>query len=498
MIISKSNYLTFLKHPAWFWLEKHQPEMLPKHDDNTIALFAAGHTFESYAEQLFPHGHTLGYTSNGQFDYSLYASLPDRTMEAVHGEHSVLFQGRVEVDGLTCIFDVLERTAMVTFNLYEIKSSSSVRRDHEYDLAFQTYVLEKAGLSIDKISVIHVNSEYVRKGDIDPHQIADETEVTNAVRVLLPETETTIAKARETLALPEMPDPSPRHCRNGSTSEWLPIYESITDNLPPYTIYQLSGIGVRKITPLEDAGITLITDIPDDFPLTSKQQVQVAVTKTNTPYIDTEKITDFIAALKFPLYFLDYETFSNVIPPYDGLRPYQQIPFQYSLHIKATPEAPLEHREYLHTTSDMPLPSLLAQLSQDIGTEGTVLVWYETFEKGRNVEMAHLVPEYNEFLYQLNDRVVDLMTPFAKGWYADKDFYGKSSIKNVLPVLVPELSYKALAIQNGSTAQRVWSELVQQGLHQENRDEIETELRKYCELDTLAMVKIFEVLTQIK
>lgn len=495
MILSKSSYLTYLKHPAWLWLLANDPDKIPKHDEDTLAIFAAGHRFEEYVEQLFAGGYTLGYTVDEQFDWKLYQSLPERTTEALQAEHTVLFQGRVEIDGLTCIFDVLERNPMGTFNLYEIKSSSSAKREHEYDLAFQTHVLERSGITIDKIAVIHVNSEYVSNGEIEPEQIADETEVTNAVRELMPETAENVAKALHVMSLPEMPDPSPRHARNGSFYEWLPIYEAIVGEFPPYSIYHLAGVGARRVGELEDIGVTFIKDIPEDFTLTTRQQSQVLATKRDERHVDTGRIRAFMDMLQYPLYFLDYETFSSVIPPFDGLRPYQQVPFQYSLHIVEHPGAPLQHREYLHTGNTLPVRDLLAQMVKDIGPEGTVLVWHESFEKGRNVEMASLAPEYNAFLYGLNDRVIDLKTPFSAEWFVDKDFYGSASIKNVLPVLAPDLTYKDLAIRDGNTAQRVWMELVQQGLHQDKRAEILEDLRRYCHLDTLAMVKIWEKLT---
>jgi hypothetical protein len=496
MILSKSSYLTYLKHPAWLWLLANDPEIIPKPDADTLAIFASGHRFEEYAEQLFYDGYTLGYTVDGHFDWKLYQSLPERTTEALNSDHTVLFQGRVEVDGLTCIFDVLERTAMGTFNLYEIKSSSSAKREHEYDLAFQTYVLEKVGITVDKIAVIHVNSEYVRNGEVDPKQIADETDVTNAVRALMAETAENIAKALAVMVLSEMPDPSPRFARNGAFYEWLSIYEAIVGEFPPYSIYHLAGVGARKIGELEDIGVTLINDIPEEFALTSRQLSQVQAVKRNQQHIDHERIEQFINTIQYPLYFLDYETFSGVIPPFDNLRPYQQVPFQYSLHIIELPDAEVQHKEYLHTENTLPVYNLLAQMVQDIGPDGTVLVWHESFEKGRNVEMASLAPEYNAFLYNLNDRIIDLKTPFAEEWFVDKDFFGSASIKDVLPVLAPDLTYKDLNIRDGNTAQRVWMELIQQGLHQDKREGILNDLRQYCELDTFAMVRIWKYLYQ--
>lgn len=497
MTLSKSNYLTYLKHPAWLWLEKHDKVKLPETDDDTQAVFDAGNLFETYAEELFPSGHTLGYKTNSRFDGDKYFALPDLTKEALSGEHTVLFQGRLEVDGITCIFDVLERNAMGTYNLYEIKSSTKAKPEHEHDLAFQTLVLERAGLSIENIYVIHVNTEYVRNGDIDPKEIADATEVTSAVRSLIDFTAEEVEKAKAVMNAPTMPDPSPRFARNGAFNEWLKIYESIEGEFDTYSIYNLCTIGARRAGELEDIGVNAIADIPEEFNLTTKQHYQVEATKHGEQIINVEEIHRFLGTLQYPLYFLDYETFASVIPPFDGLRPYQQVPFQYSLHVLESPDAPLQHKEYLHAENTLSVEPLLQQLIKDVGGEGSVVVWYQSFEKSRNVEMAALAPEYNQFLYNLNDRVIDLMIPFAEGWFIDKNFFGSASIKKVLPVLVPELSYKDLNIHGGNTAQRVWMETVLQGKNSKQKEKVMDDLRKYCELDTLAMVKIWKVLQSV-
>lgn len=497
MTLSKSNYLTYLKHPAWLWLEKNAKDKLPEYDEDTQAMFAAGNLFEDYAEQLFPDGVTLGYKTDGHFDGKKYWALPNVTKEALSGEDTVLFQGRLEVEGITCIFDVLERNAMGTYNLYEVKSSTKAKPEHEQDLAFQTLVLEKSGLTIENIFVIHVNTEYVRKGDIEIDEITDKTEVTSAVRSLMAETEVNVEKAKAVMSQSEMPDPSPRFARNGAFSEWLGIYESLVGEFDKYSIYNLCTVGARKSGEFEDMGVKTIAEIPEDFNLTTKQHHQVQATKRDERLIDKEEVKRFMGTLQYPLYFLDYETFSEVIPPFDGLRPYQQVPFQYSLHVLESPDAELVHKEYLHTEKTLPVRSLLEQMKEDISPEGSVIVWYQSFEKGRNAEMAALEPDFNKFLYDINDRVIDLMIPFAEGWFVDKDFFGSASIKAVLPVLVPELSYKDLNVQNGTAAQRIWTQTVQEGKGVEKKDEIMTDLRKYCELDTLAMVKIWEVLNKV-
>jgi hypothetical protein len=172
------------------------------------------------------------------------------------------------------------------------------------------------------------------------------------------------------------------------------------------------------------------------------------------------------------------------------------VPFQYSLHIQHEPGGELEHKEYLHTENSNPIPPLLKKLKEDMEGKGSVLVWYETFEKGRNKEMAEFAPEYKDFLEDVNDRIVDLMLPFKEGKYVHKNFYGSASIKKVLPVLVPELSYKELGVQDGGTALRTWCEAFLEEKH-DDKEKVAADLIEYCKLDTLAMVKILEALKKV-
>ncbi|MBU1164630.1 DUF2779 domain-containing protein [Patescibacteria group bacterium] len=494
MILSKSNYLLYLKHPAWLWLEKHDKSKLPEVDEDTQAIFDAGNLFESYAEKLFPDGVTLGYKTDGEFDSRKYKALPEETKQAIENNVKVIFQGRFEIDSTTCIFDVLERNENGTYNLYEIKSSTKVKKEHEHDLAFQTIVLEKSGLKIENIFVIHVNNEYVRDGEIDYKEITIITEVTSAVRSRIEETIVSIEDAKAVMALTDMPDPSPRHTGLGAYREWLEIYKILNPNLDKYSVLNLSSPGTKRIGDFEDDGITTISDIPDDANLTVKQRRQVSATKSGKRSINKKEIKAFLKAFRFPLYFLDYETLAGVIPTYDGVRPYQQIPFQYSLHVLESPDTKLEHKEYLHTKNTLPVEHLLKKLKKDIGTKGSIVVWYQSFEKSCNMTMAEFTPKYKNFLVDINDRIVDLMTPFAEGWYVDKDFFGSASIKDVMPVLIPDLSYKDLHIQGGNSAQRIWMETVINGKNQDNKKQIMDDMIKYCTLDTLAMVKIYEVL----
>ena len=480
--------MLFLKHPAWLWLKKHDKAKLPAIDAALQAMFDDGKLFETYADKLFPDAVRLGNNS-----YQAYLNLPKRTkQELIKGTNTIL-QGRLEGEGITCIFDVLQKVGDHEYDLTEIKSSTEVKEEHILDLAFQTIVLEECGLSIRKIYVIHVNNEYVRNGEIDIREFTSREDVTERVRDSIPDTKVGIEKALKVAHSPSAPDYSPRHAGNGALSEWMDIYHLLFPEKHSHSIFKLTRINAKLIGQFEDLGVERIQDIPETIELNEKQLRQVKVNKENVRIIKKEKIQQFLKNLIYPLYFLDYETFKSVVPPFDRTRPYQQIPFQYSLH-KLDKEGILTHTEYLHLAHSNPTLPLVKQLVKDIGTSGTVLVWYESFEKGRNKELGEMYPEYKDAMEKLNSRVVDLIIPFAEGWYVDKDFFGSTSIKKVMPVLITDLSYDKLLIQEGEGASREWTETIFEEKNKEKREIIVQALREYCRLDTLAMVQLYKFL----
>ncbi len=491
MIISKSEYMMFLKHPAWLWLKKHDKSKLPPPDDNLQAMFDAGNAFEVYAEQLFSDGVRLGFN-----DYQEYLSLPARTEKALADGAKTIFQGRFEYGQITFICDVLQVVGDKLVDLTEIKSSTKVKPEHELDLAFQAYVLQQCGWQVRNVSVVHVNTDYVRQGEIDPAKLTATTDVTHDVKMRLVQTERDIKSALHVVAQPTMPDPSPARCRLGCLPEWMDIYRGLR-TVEKGSIYELTRIDPSLIGVLEEEGITELKNIPPDIIQNDKQKIQLEVVRSGKPIIHKDKIRNFLDSLTYPLYFFDYETLSSVVPYFDGMRPYAQYPFQYSLHVIDQPGGELRHSGYLHSDNSNPAEALSRTLTSQISTTGSVLTWYMPFEKSCNTTLGELVPEYAEFYQELNSRIMDLMTPFSKGWYVDAAFGGSASIKKVMPALIPSLSYKELDIQEGGAAQRLWMESVLDGKHQEQKQDILANLNKYCELDTLAMVEIYDFLQKL-
>ena len=498
MALSKSDYMLYLRHPAWLWLKKHEKHRLPPVDENTQAMFDAGHKFESYAERLFPEGVKLGFNN-----YQEYKNLVQKTRDTLNNGTKTVFQGRFEAAGITCIVDVLDRVDDNTFDLLEIKSSTKVKPEHEYDLAFQLGVLEKSGIAIRNVSIVHVNNEYIRDGEIEPQKICSVTDVTGAVNRLGQITKDQIQEAFQVLQSEAIPDISPRyvnHLNISNTSwfqDWLEVYKALNPDIDEYSIYHLSYPNSEQIGKLEDAGVEFIQDVPEEYSLRPKQQAQIQTTRSNQRIIEIEKIKEFINDFVLPLYFFDYETLSDVIPFFDGMKPYKDYPFQYSLHIIREPGEQVEHKEYLHQDNSNPMPGLLEQLTKDIGSTGTILAWNMGYEKGINQTMAELYPRHKELLENINDRMDDLMLPFSKMWLVDKNFFGSASLKYVLPVMVPELSYKDLKVQDGLYARRLWTQTILENRYQDHKEEILAALSAYCTLDTFAMVRILEELKQV-
>ncbi|MCA9349835.1 DUF2779 domain-containing protein [Candidatus Saccharibacteria bacterium] len=492
--ISKSDYMLWLKHPAWLWLKKHHPKSLPPIDQDTQAIFDAGHLFEEYAEGLFDNPLKLGFDS-----YQEYLSLPDRTRKALDSStKQAILQGRVEQDSLTCIFDVLEPLESGGYNLYEIKSSTKPKPEHYQDLAFQKLVLEKSGLKIDKIYLIHLNSFFVKKRDkIDPKKLTKVVEVTAEVLELSSQTAQNVALVKATASQIDSPDLSPAFASKYGLRDWLTIYKYLEPNLPEDSIYNLYGISLEQVQSAKETNTQKIEDLDPKLLIRSKQKQQYQAWRQPSPIVDKARIKDFLDQMVFPLYFLDYETMGSVIPILNGTKPYQQIPFQYSLDILESESSQLKHYNYLHTENTNPSSELSQALLSEIGSKGTILAWNMGFEQKCNQTLAKLSSDHELGLLGLNPRFMDLMQPFMEGWYIDKRFMGSASIKKVLPVLVPELSYQELAINQGASAQRVWMETVIGGKHQERREEIFSDLIKYCNLDTYAMVEIYRFLARL-
>jgi hypothetical protein len=464
--LTKSAYLQYLRCPQEFWLQMKQPLFVSEpYSLEYEHLRQQGYAVQQLARKL----DRFKTADNVVFDFE----RPFQTAD-LYARCDI-----VATDQATGVVDI-----------YEIKAAASVKEDHYDDVAFQRLTAERAGFSVGRCYVITMNGEYVRHGEIDLDEIFVISDVTDAVDERM---EATTRQAKEAVGyLKKVPVPSlAEYCLEKKLDcEFIKLH---FPGLPDYTVFDIAFLKHEKRRTLLAQGVIAITDVPDDFPLSKKQRMQISAAKSGQTVIDHDGISRRIDSWEYPLQFLDYETFSYAIPQFDGVRPFQQMCFQYSLHTIDYPGGEPRHSYFLSHGDDDPPRAMAAALKDAMsGGIGTVFVWYESFEKTRNSEMAEMFPEYAAFFEEMNERTVDLMKIFSDNLYVHPEFKGRSSIKKVLPVVVPEMSYASLGIGDGMTATISWSRAVRwEAMDADTRQKIFDDLEKYCELDTLAMVEIF-------
>lgn len=467
-MLSKTDFLLFLESPMHLWAKSHDHIQI--------------RTKTVYEQHLIQQGQRVEALAK---DYIESFLLPK------YDPAQLLWQpayndGQFEIRADALIWD---KTREV-YDLYEIKSSTSVHKEHEYDITFQVLLLEEI-LNLRRISIIHIDKNYQFDGELD---LANIFIVEDVIENVENRRKDVGILRQEALAVTQMPTPDPAlACTKPNT---CPCPDLCHPDLPKHPIYDIPYIG-RKANQLREMGIIEIQGIPASFNLNQKQQKHIRAVKTGQPLIDEEAIKESLSALKFPLYFLDYETFNPAIPLFPDYHPYEHIVFQYSLHVIKKPGSEPEHFDCLITEKIDPAPIIVPNLVKNLGSEGSVIVWNQSFEAHRNQDLASHCPSFKAQLESINDHLYDLMLIFRDGLFVHPDFHGSASLKAVLPVLCPELSYDELDISNGEEAMMTWYWLQTANLAQEDLEQTRAAMREYCKLDTFAMVAILEKLEKI-
>lgn len=492
MIISKTIFLDYVFCPKNTWLKLHKPELLDQFELSAFEqnLMEQGNEVEAEARKLFPDG--VEVLERGE-------DAVEKTRELMEERTPCIFQATFIEDGFIARNDALVWDAENTcWNLYEIKGTNSLKEggnDHNHidDLTFQASVLSRADVPVGKYFLVHLNKEYVRFGALNTKELFLIEDQTEAVLENLPNIEEKMKTAKEYLNSKKEPAGSCECIYNGR-SKHCTTFKYSNPEVPNYSVHDISRIGAskRKLEALVERKIFDIIDVPHDMEFSDIQSNQIAVHRKREPMIDTEGIHNELRDLKFPLYFFDYETYAPAIPAFDGFRPYQRIPFQFSLHILNKLGDEMEHVEYLHEELSDPSPHVARLLDEHIGTTGTVIAWNKSFEAGVNRELGERNPEYRETMERVNRMLYDLMDVFKKQHFVHPEFRGSTSIKKVLPVLVPELSYKELGIKEGGQASNAWWEMISPKTDEEISAQIAKDLKIYCGLDTYAMYAIWE------
>ncbi len=489
--LSKSDFLKYLCCPSYLWLFKYKKEIVPQNEEEAAKhRLEQGNEVETWARKLFPEGKMV----EARFD-----EARQETENLVKKGIKTIFQATVFTGkGLLAKADVMKfDNKTKTWTLHEVKSSNSVKNDskhqHIEDVAFQKTAFQDAGYKMGKTYLIHLNKEYVRRGELQPDKLFVEEDVSDRVDKILPNIRAMAYDALESLKTSE--EPKGCSCKLKSKLNHCPTFAYLNPDIPQYSVFNITRLRGKNLALLIDDEIYSVDEVPDDIKLSPIQRNQVTVAKTKEPIVDRPAIAQMLEELDFPLHFLDYEAVATALPLYRGVHPYQHIPFQYSLHILPKPGARLEHHQFLDQVGkDLPVEQLLKSLADVSDERGSVIVWHKSFETGRNTEMAKMFPSYADLLKNLNDRIFDLKDIFAKQHYVHHGFGGSNSIKSVLPVLVPEFSYKGMDIQGGDVAAIRWYDAVTGKTTAGQAKQTFSALLEYCRLDTLAMVKIYETL----
>jgi len=375
--------------------------------------------------------------------------------------------------------------------IYEVKSSTSVSETYLNDAALQYYVISSLGIRVKDFSIIYINNQYVRKGDLYLEELFKTESVLKFILQLQKPVKENINRFKRVLLKKQMPNIDiGEHCYNPYTCGF---FNYCRKHIPDNSIFDFSGMHLNKKYELYRDGIISLNDVPDDYPLNKNNKLQLDVYKNNKPVIDKKAIRAFVSDLKYPLYFMDFETFQPAVPLFNNSKPYQQIPFQYAVFVKKAKKSEAEHFEFLAEPDEDPRKKFIENLLKIIKGKGDVIVYNRAFEVTRLKEIARDFPEYTDEIEKLLLRIKDLMVPFQKKYYYSPEMKGSYSIKAVLPSLVPELSYDNLEINEGGLASIAYESL------QTETDlmfiaEIKQQLLEYCKLDTFGMVRILEKL----
>ncbi|MFC2021094.1 DUF2779 domain-containing protein [Chloroflexota bacterium] len=481
-LLSKSRYLLGLQCLKYLWTSFHEPEKIAEPDAATRYLFDQGHLVGELAKKLFPGGVDIPVDD--------FMGSIRQTRELLKQRRTV-FEAAILTGNIYSRIDILSPANDNEWDIIEVKSATRVKDVDVDDVSFQRFCCQQAGLEIRKCFLAHINNEYVRQGEIVPDQLFITEDITERVEDVAGDIPDKVNTMLEVMAAERCPDVAIGSQCNHPYA--CPIIEC-RDFLPDYNVLELYRGGQKCFELLND-GVLSIKDIPDTFRLTGSQQIQRMCVLSQQPHTDRALIDSFLNTLKYPLYYLDFETFSTAIPLFNGTRPYRNIPFQFSLHVVVGRESEPEHFSFLAAGKEDPRPEFLSALKKLLGDSGSIVVYNQSFEKGVLKNLGEAFPEYSGWVQGIFGRLVDLLTPFRNFWYYHPGQRGRASLKAVLPALTGK-GYRGLNINSGEDASLAFKRVTYGDVSEEEKSRVRKDLEEYCALDTAGMVWIVEVLRE--
>ena len=483
--LSKSRYCKARQCKKIIWLKKYKPEYAIQKARDIV--LENGTKVGQLAKGLF------GKYENIDFNENLNIMI-DQTKKLLKNKPNIITEASFNYNNNFCSVDILKND-IDGVEIYEVKSSTEISDIYLDDVSYQYYILNNLEFNIKIACIVYINNKYVKQGNLELNKLFNIEDVTEIAKSKQQEIENNIYELNKYME--EHMDNEPKDdigikCFKPYECEF---WEYCTRNLPKPNVFDIKG-GMhldKKFEKYYDGKISF-NDLQNEN-INPKYLEQIDFELNNLqPKIDKDYIKEIIKALNYPLYFLDYETYQVAIPEIDGTRPYQQLPFQYSLHIIKEEGAAIEHKEFLAEIEDKDFIRHFAEnLIKDIPDNGSVIIYNRAFEPARNREIAEMYPDLKDELERINCNMIDFLEPFKQRKYYTKEMQGSASIKYVLPALYQkdsELDYHNLpVVHNGEEASEAFLSL--KGKSKEKQKEIRNGLLVYCQLDTYAMVKIW-------
>ncbi len=485
-IISKSKYLSGLQCEKLLWYHYNDKDSIPQPDQAQQAIFDQGHLVGDYAKKLFPGGIEI------EWDTLDYSQTIERTRECLKLRIPV-FEASLIFDNAYARADILVPVNEDKWDLIEVKSSTEVKTENICDMSIQKYIFAGAGLKIRDCILMHINNKYERFGDINPDQLFTFADKTAQVDAGMKNVRPNLQKIRSIISTKSIPDIKiGPQCKNPYT---CPLIENCWSFLPDNNVNDLYRLG-DKAFDLMDNGILKITDIPEDYKLSGTQRIQYNSLKNKNVFIDKPEIKLFLKQLVYPLFFLDFETFNTAIPLFDNVRPYQNVPFQFSVHIIEKEGSKPVHKMYLADGKNDPRYEIMESLIPVLGNKGSIIAYNAAFEKNILCRLTELFPQHSQWYTEIEQRIIDLYAPFRSFHYYNPVQNGSASIKEVLPAITGK-GYEDMEIADGGTASQEFMRITFNEVTPEERERVRKNLEKYCEKDTYGMIEILYKLREI-
>jgi predicted RecB family nuclease len=487
--LSKSKFVTGVQCLKCLYLTCYSPELAGEVDETAEAIFEQGKEVGRWAQRWFSDGVWV------EEDYKDHEAAVRRTQELMSNKNfPAIFEAAFTFDDICIRVDILERQSRNRWRMIEVKSTSEVKEVHLPDVAIQKYVLKNCGVKLTDACLMHLNKEYVFNGrKHDLNHLFTIQDLSAEIRGYEKDIPSLLDKQWRVLSGRKAPKVDPgKQCTKPYTCAF---YDECNEELPADHVSIIPRLGEMKLSLLEEMKVESIHEIPDDFSLTVLQKRFCERFKTRKPYFGPDMSTH-LSKLKYPLYFMDFETSNPALPRYRGMRPFSRIPFQWSVHVQQKAGGKLSHYEFLAEDSNDPREAFIQMLLKVLDKKGNIVVYNKSFEDSCLKEIGECFPKYREKIETVRQRIWDLRVLIQEHVY-HPDFGGSFSLKAVLPALIPEMTYKGMYVAEGTQASLAYEEIVSGMLSKEEVNSLRKALLEYCKQDTFAMVRLLDRLRKV-